>query len=142
MPGTERGTRNSMSSIASEPFTASPALELRLRRLGEQTCVISVGTELRHVELPAVDEAIRAVLQDGCADLVFDLTVLRRYETFALVRLARTWDRLVDSGCVVHVAAREPRVVDDLMRLAGRTRWELHRSTTQALRSVLAAPVD
>ena len=32
-------------------------------------------------------------------------------ETFALVRLAREWDRLAASGCSVHVAAREARVV-------------------------------
>ena len=58
-------------------------------------------------------------MHDDCHDLVFDLTFLRRYETFALVRLAREWDRLAASGCAIHVAAREARVVADLERLAG-----------------------
>ena len=58
-------------------------------------------------------------MHDDCHDLVFDLTYLRRYETFALVRLAREWDRLAASGCAIHVAAREARVVADLERLVG-----------------------
>ena len=58
----------------------------KTRSLGERTCVINLGTEL-----PVVDEAARSVMNDDCHDLVFDLTLLRRYETFALVRLAREW---------------------------------------------------
>ena len=80
-------------------------------------------------------------MRDDYRDLVFDLTFLRRYETFALVRLAREWDRLAASGCMIHVAAREARVVADLERLVGDDRWELHPSTTRALRALLSAPV-
>ena len=129
-----------MTTHLSDPFTATSIIEVSVRRLGEHTCVINLGTELRHVELPVIDEAIRTVMHDECHDIVFDLSYLRRYETFALVRLAREWDRLVDAGCTVHVAAREPRVVGDLERLCGE-RWELHRSATQALRALLSAPV-
>jgi hypothetical protein len=88
-----------------------------------------------------VDEAVRSVVQDDCEDIVFDLTFLRRYETFALVRLAREWDRLAASGCTIHVAAREARVVADLERLVGTVGWELHPSTTHALRALLSAPI-
>jgi anti-anti-sigma regulatory factor len=131
-----------MSVIGSEPFTAAPVVDLTVRRLGEHTVVINVGTELRHVELPAVEEAIGAVLADGCGDFVFDLSYLRRYETFALVRLARQWDRLASAECTVHVAARDARVVADLRRLAETSEWQLHASTTRALRSLLSAPVS
>ena len=89
-----------------------------------------------------VDEAVRSVMDDGCHDIVFDLTYLRRYETFALVRLAREWDRLAAAGCAIHVAAREPRVVADLERLVSTVGWDLHPSTTHALRALLSAPVD
>jgi anti-anti-sigma regulatory factor len=130
-----------MTAHLSDPFTASSLVELSVRRLGERTCVINVGTELRHLELPVVDEAIRTVMSDDCHDLVFDLSYLHRYETFALVRLAREWDRLVESGCSIHVAAREPRIIGDLERLAGDGGWELHRSATQALRALLSTPV-
>ena len=130
-----------MTRHLSDPFTATALVELSVRRLGERTCVINLGTELRHVELPVVDEAIRTVMHEDCHDIVFDLSYLRHYETFALVRLARSWDRLVDAGCAIHVAAREPRVVGDLERLAGDGGWELHRSATQALRALLSAPV-
>jgi anti-anti-sigma regulatory factor len=130
-----------MTAHVSDPFTAAPILEPTVRRLGERTCVINVGTELRHVELPVVDEAVRSVMHDGCHDIVFDLTFLRRYETFALVRLAREWDRLAGSGCAIHVAAREARVVADLERLVRGVGWELHPSTTHALRALLSAPV-
>jgi hypothetical protein len=88
-----------------------------------------------------VDEAVRGLMHEDCHDLVFDLTFLRRYETFALVRLAREWDRLAASGCSIHVAAREARVVADLERLAGTVGWELHPSATHALRALLSAPV-
>ena len=130
-----------MTARLSDPFTAASLLELSVRRLGERACVINVGTELRHVELPVVDEAVRSVMHDDCQDIVFDLTFLRRYETFALVRLAREWDRLAASGCTIHVAAREARVVADLERLVGDVGWELHPSTTHALRALLSAPV-
>ena len=125
----------------SDPFTAASLVEPSVHRLGERTCVINVGTDLRHVELSVVDGAIRQVMHDECHDLVFDLTFLRRYETYALVRLAREWDRLASSGCTVHVAAREARIVTDLERLAEPDGWELHSSTTQALRALLSAPV-
>jgi anti-anti-sigma regulatory factor len=130
-----------MTAHVSDPFTAASLVELSVRRLGERTCVINLGTELRHVELPLVDEAIRSVIGDECKDLVFDLTYLRRYETFALVRIAREWDRLAASGCAIHVAAREARVVADLERLESGS-WDLHRSTTRALRALLSAPVE
>ena len=131
-----------MTAHLSDPFTAASLVELSIMRLGERTCVINVGTELRHVELPVVDEAIRAVMSDDCHDLVFDLTYLRRYETFALVRLAREWDRLAASDCAIHVAAREAGVVADLERLSNGIDWDLHPSVTRALRALLSAPVE
>ena len=131
-----------MSTYVSDLYTPAPVVELRMQRLGERTCVIDVGTELRHLELPGLEEAISSLMQEGCHDLVFDLSFLRRYDTFALVRIAREWDRLAASGCAVHVAAREARVVADLERLIGAVGWQLHSSTTQALRALLSAPVD
>jgi anti-anti-sigma regulatory factor len=131
-----------MSAHLSDPLSGASLVELSIHRLGERTCVINVGTDLRHIELPLVDEAVRGVMQEECHDLVFDLTYLRRYETFALVRLAREWDRLAADGCAIHVAAREARIVADLERLAGAVGWRLHRSTTQALRALLSTPVE
>jgi anti-anti-sigma regulatory factor len=131
-----------MTAHVSDPFTAVSLVELSIRRLGERTCIINVGTELRHIELPVIDEAVRSVMHDECHDIVFDLTFLRRYETFALVRLAREWDRLAASGCSIHVAAREARVVADLERLVGGVGWDLHPSVTHALRALLSAPVE
>ena len=131
-----------MTAYVSDPFTAASLVEPSVRRLGERTCVINIGTELRHVELPVIDEAVRSVMHDDCQDIVFDLTYLRRYETFALVRLAREWDRLAASGCAIHVAAREARVVADLERLVSAVGWDLHPSTTHALRALLSAPFD
>jgi anti-anti-sigma regulatory factor len=131
-----------MTAHVSDPFTAVSLVELSIRRLGERTCIINVGTELRHIELPVIDEAVRSVMHDECHDIVFDLTFLRRYETFALVRLAREWDRLAASGCSIHVAAREARVVADLERLVGGVGWDLHPSVTHALRALLSAPIE
>jgi hypothetical protein len=130
-----------MSTLPPDLLPAPVTVELTVRRLGERTAVVNVGTDLRHVQLPALEDAIRALLDDGCRDLVFDLGFLRRYETFALVRLAREWDRLARSGCAVHVAARDVRAVNDLRRLAGEDGWEIHASTTRALRALLSAPV-
>src|SRR5215217_1062176 len=131
-----------MTAHLSDPFTAASLVELTVRRLGERTCVVNVVTELCQVELPVIDEAVRSAVRDDCRDIVFDLTFLRRYETFALVRLAREWDRLAASGCAIHVAAREARVVADLERLVGGVGWDLHPSVTHALRALLSAPVE
>ena len=130
-----------MSNLPPDLLPAPVTVELTVRRLGEHTCVVNIGTELRHIQLPALEDAIRALLEDGCPDLVFDLTFLRRYETFALVRLAREWDRLAASGCTIHVAPREARAVADLERLADSVGWALHPSTAHALRALLSAPV-
>jgi anti-anti-sigma regulatory factor len=126
----------------SDPLRGGALVELTMHRLGERTCVINVGTDLRHLELPLVEEAVDGVMRDEYRDLVFDLTFLRRYETFALVRLAREWDRLAESGCAIHVAARDARVVADLERLVNGVGWDLHPSTTRALRALLSAPLD
>ena len=130
-----------MTAHLTDPLAATPLVAPSVRRLGERTCVINVGTDLRHIELPVIEEAVRSLMHEDCIDLVFDLTFLRRYETFALVRLAREWDQLAAAGCTVHVAAREARVVADLERLAGTVDWELHPSATRALRALLSAPV-
>jgi hypothetical protein len=42
----------------------------------------------------------------------------------------------------VHVAARDARVVADLRRVSETSEWQLHASTTRALRSLLSAPVS
>ena len=46
------------------------------------------------------------------------------------------------AGCAIHVAAREARVVADLKRLVGSVGWDLHPSTTHALRATLAWSFD
>ena len=124
-----------------DPFTVATLVGPSVRRLGERTCVINVGTDLRHVELPVVDEAVRTVMHDECRDLVFDLTFLRRYETFALVRLAREWDRL--AAARLHDPRRRARGARGRRpRAAGRDSqaWELHslhhaRAARAALRA-------
>ena len=121
---------------------AQPRDEPTVRRLGERTCVIALGAQLGHVDLPPIEDAVRSVLREGCEDLVFDLTEARFYETFALVRIAREWDRLAAAGCAVYVAARDPRVVADLERLSGTDGWTLHGSAPHALRALLSAPLD
>jgi len=130
-----------MSTLPPDLLPAPVNVELTVRRLGERTCVVCVGTDLRHIEFPGLEDAIRALLDDGCRDMVFDVTFLRRYETFALVRLAREWDRLAESGCAVHGAGREARVISVLRRRGGEEGWTLHASTTRALRALLSAPV-
>jgi anti-anti-sigma regulatory factor len=125
-----------------DPLSGASLVELSIHRLGERTCVINVGTDLRHTELPLVEDAVEVVTRDEVRDLVFDLTFLRRYETFALVRLAREWDRLAEAGCAIHVAACEARVLADLDRLASGVGWQLHPSTTRALRALLSAPIE
>jgi hypothetical protein len=117
-----------MSVLGYDPYTPVAPAEPAVRRLGERTCVIDVGTELRHIELPGIDDAIRTLLIEGGRDLVFDL--------------AREWDRLEASGCEVHVGTSEPRVVADLERLVDTTGWELHPSLSQALSALLSAPVN
>jgi hypothetical protein len=131
-----------MTGYTSDPFSAASVVEPSVRRLGERTCVITLGTELRHFELPFVDEALRSVMHDDCHDLVFDLTYLRRYETFALVRMTREWDRLAAGGCAVHVAARDAHVIADIERLVSDGGWQLHPTVTHALRALLSTPVS
>jgi anti-anti-sigma regulatory factor len=114
---------------------------LGVRRLGERTCVVSIGTDLRRTEAPSVSEAAGQAAADGCRDFVFDLTYVRRYERVALGWMADLWARLGDAGCDVFVAAREPGVVRDLCELPTDDGWTLLPSATKALRALLSKPV-
>ena len=116
-------------------------LSLGVRRLGERTCVVNVGTDLRRSEAPAVSEAAGQAAADGCRDFVFDLTYVRRYERVALGWMADLWGGLGDAGCEVFVAAREPGVVRDLCELPTDDGWTLLPSATKALRALLSKPV-
>jgi hypothetical protein len=117
-------------------------LSLGVRRLGERTCVVNIGTDLRRTEAPAVSEAAGQAAADGCRDFVFDLTYVRRYERVALGWMADLWGRLADAGCEVFVAAREPGVVRDLCELPTDDGWTLLPSATKALRALLSKPVE
>jgi anti-anti-sigma regulatory factor len=114
---------------------------LEVRRLGERTCVVNVGTDLRRTEAPAVSEAAGQAAAEGCRDFVFDLTYVRHYERVALGWMADLWARLGDAGCEVFVAAREPGVVRDLCELPTDDGWTLLPSATKALRALLSKPV-
>ena len=70
---------------------------------------------------------------------------LRRYETFALVRLAREWDRLAASGCAVHVGrargagGRRPRAARGQRRV-GAAPVDHARAARAALRAGRLTP--
>ena len=140
---TTEGNGIDMTAHLSDPFTAASLVELSVRRLGERTCVINVGTELRHVELPVVDEAV-----EGGRCTTSATTSCSTSRSCAATRRSRWCGSHASgtgwpaSGCAIHVAAREARVVADLERLAGSVGWDLHPSTTHALRALLSAPVD
>jgi hypothetical protein len=129
-----------MSPHPSDPFTAVALVELSVHRLGERTCVINVGTDLRTSISRVVDDAVRGVTSDDCRDLVFDLTYLHRYERTRWCgspasgtgwprRAARSTSRARGARGERPRAARRP------------DGWELHVSTTHALRALLSAPV-
>jgi anti-anti-sigma regulatory factor len=130
-----------MGPNAMELRDAIAPFGLGVRRLGERTCVVNVGTDLRRTEAPAVSEAAGQAAAEGCRDFVFDLTYVRRYERVALGWMADLWARLGDAGCEVFVAAREPGVVRDLCELPTDDGWTLLPSTTKALRALLIKPV-
>ena len=130
-----------MTAYLSDPFTAASVVDPQ-RPSPRRAHMRHQHRPLRHFEFPLVDEALRSVMHDDCHDLVFDLTYLRRYETFALVRMAREWDRLAAGGCAVHVAARDAHVVADIERLAKRrSAGSCIPPSTHALRALLSTPV-
>jgi hypothetical protein len=136
MPGQTR------DMSASPSLVEAPALpEPGVRRLGERTCLIEIGTELRHTVLPELLETLRTLQAEGEHDYVFDLCDLRRYEPYALVRLARQLDRLSAAGDVVHIAASGARASADLRCMASPEGWVLHESLEAAMRELLTAPV-
>src|SRR5437879_1748886 len=90
-----------------------------IRRLGEGTCVISLGADAGRFAAAAADEVAVSAAADGCSDFVFDLTALRRYEVTALWRLADLWQGLTGFGYAVLVAAGEPGGLGALRRALG-----------------------
>jgi hypothetical protein len=129
-------------SASLSPLVEAPALgEPGVRRLGERTCLIEIGAELRHTLLPELLEHLRVLQEEGEHDYVFDLCDLRRYEPYALVRLARQLDRLAAEGNAVHIAASGTRASADLRCMAASDGWVLHESLGAAMRDLLTAPV-
>ncbi len=115
---------------------------VRLRRLGEHTCVVTVGSDLRRVASGALEDAAATAASRGCEDFVFDLTALRAYEAGSLRRLADLWRRLAVLDCDVHVAATTLSLTADLRRLPAQDAWTLAPSVAEALRGLLARPVE
>src|SRR3954469_19789692 len=135
------GKRAGMSAhVMGYADTLAP-FNLGVRRLGERTCVVNVGSDLRRSEAPAVSEAAGQAAADGCRDFVFDLTYVRRYERVALGWMSDLWGRLGDAGCDVFVAARDPGVVRDLCELPPAEGGPLLPSPTRALRALRSKPV-
>ena len=114
---------------------------LEARRLGERTCVVIVGMDLRRNEAPTVSEAAGQAAAEGYREFVFDLTYVRRHERVALGWMADLWARLGAGGCDVLVAAREPGLVRDLCELPADDGWTLLPSATKALRALLSKPI-
>jgi hypothetical protein len=112
-----------------------------IRRLGEGTCVISLGADAGRLAAAAADEVAVSAAADGCSDFVFDLTALRRYEVTALWRLADLWQGLTGFGYAVLVAAGDPGVLGTLRRALGGDADLLRPSVADALRALLARPV-
>jgi hypothetical protein len=115
---------------------------VRLHRLGEHTCVLSVGADLRRVATGALEEAAATAASRGCTDFVFDLGPLRSYEAGSLRRLADLWRRLAVLDCGVFVAASTLSLTADLRRLPAQDAWTLAPSVAEALRALLARPVE
>lgn len=114
---------------------------VKLRRLGDFTCVVTVGSDLRRVASGALEEASATAAGHGCVDFVFDLTCLRAYEAGGLRRLADLWRRLALLDCDVYVAAPSLTLSSDLRRLPAQDAWTLAPSVGEALRSLLVRPV-
>lgn len=113
-----------------------------LRRLGEHTCVIDVGADLRRVASGALEDAAATAAARGCLDFVFDLGALRAYEAGGLRRLADLWRRLSVLECGVFVAASTLSLTADLRRLPAQDAWTLSPSVAEALRALLGRPVE
>jgi hypothetical protein len=118
---------------------AAPSVEIS--HLGEATCVVSLGADAGRFAAASADELAVSAAAEGCADFVFDLTALRRYEVTALWRLADLWQGLSGFGYGVLVAAGDPGVVGTLRRALGEDAELLRPTVADALRSLLARPV-
>lgn len=112
-----------------------------IRRLGESTCVVTLGADAGRLAAAAADELAVGAAADGCEDFVFDLTDLRRYEVTALWRLADLWQGLGGFGYSVLVAACDAGVVGTLRRALGDDASMLRPTVAEALRSLLARPL-
>jgi hypothetical protein len=115
---------------------------IKLRRLGERTCVLDIGPDLRRVASSALEDAAATAATRGCEGFVFDLTTLRVYEAGGLRRLADLWRRLAVLDCDVFVAAGMLSLTADLRRLPAQDAWTLAPSVADALRGLLARPVE
>lgn len=118
---------------------AAPTVSIR--RLGESTCVVSLGADAGRFAAAGADELAVGAAADGCQDFVFDLTDLRRYEVTALWRLADLWQGLTSFGYGVLVAAGDPGVVGTLRRALGEDAGMLRPTVADGLRALLARPV-
>jgi hypothetical protein len=115
---------------------------VRLRRLGQHACVISVGADLRRIAPGALEEAAATAALRGCEGIVFDLTLLGGWEGGGLRRLADLWRRLAVLDCDVFVAAGALPLTSELRRLPAQDAWTLAPSVSEALRGLLARPVE
>jgi len=116
-------------------------LHTAVRRLGEDTCIVSVGRRFTGGwELDLVP-TIQAALADGARDFVLDLTGAPSVPAKA-VQVLRDVDDILTLGAVsVVVATTDPPLLRTARWAGLFARWQVAPSLTDALTRLLMAPV-
>jgi len=113
------------------------------RRLGERTCVVSVGAALDAPAARGLEEGVTSALADGCRDFVLDFTAVRgcrdRRPTAALSRIAHDF---ASHGCEVVVAACHVDLLTFFDSMPDWAHLPLAHERDEALALLLERPVE
>ena len=120
----------------------SRPFRLGVRRLGERTCVVNIGTDLRRSEAPR--QSLRPPAQaaaDGCRDFVFDLT----YSAATSASRSAGWPTSGPGSATRAATSSWPPASPAWCATSASCStddgWTLLPSATKALRALLSKPV-
>jgi anti-anti-sigma factor len=119
----------------------APIASDRLQRLGGRTWVATAGPLLRDAAAARFASLVDTALEDGCLELVLDLTAVTELDSTGAIALCEIEIALTEAGAEVAVAAVTPPVLTTLRATQLDLVWRIEPDRRRALAELLSAPI-
>jgi anti-anti-sigma regulatory factor len=121
--------------------TLTPLGGPRLERVGGRACVAKAPAQLRDDAAVRYAALVESALEDGCLELVLDLTAVRDVDSAGAIALCEIEIAVTEAKVEVAVATAVPLVLSTLRSARLDLVWPVASDLPGALAALLAPPV-